>query len=207
MLSVLVVTVALCLAIAWTAPHPWRGGGQDFCALRVIVTYRGGALASGQPVRLLDSSGKEVGRQETWRGEASFCDFGFGEHTLVVGRDDECGRVMIGGIRLHERPQELEVIKNLCAAPPSDRYPPGCLVYFRVASRDGVKLRATVQTPAGRVLAETDKYGRAWVGAREGFTEDYLVISEGYEPAKVTVRCENQRDIEQEVLLQPRSRR
>lgn len=184
-----------------------QGLPKDFCALRVLVTHTGGELPYDTVVRLLDPSGKEVAREQTWRGEASFCDFGFGEHTLVVGRDDECGRVAVYGIRLRLHTQFSHVVNNLCTPPFSHRYPPSCLVYFRVASRDGVKLRATVQTPAGRVLAETDKYGRAWVGAREGFTEEYLVISEGYEPAKVTVRCENQRDIEQEVLLQPRPRR
>ena len=195
--ALLSASVARCLEVKSNA-------SMDVCAVRVTVTFPGGQPASTE-VRLIDPKGKMVSVAETWDGETSFCDFGFGEHTIVVG-GDECGSVAIRRVRVRPQSQHFHVVLNRCAEEASHRYPPGCLVYFRVSSQDGTGLAATVTLVERSWSVDTDRFGRLWVGIFEGTTREYVVHAPGHAAERVSVSCRHQQSIERAVVLTPNAR-
>lgn len=174
---------------------------EGHCAVQVTVTYPGG-LPARTPVELLDAAGKVVARTETWEGKASFCDFGFGEHTILVG-GDRCGSVAVRRVRLQSWPQQFFVTWNSCGDQSGGRYPPSCRLYLRVSSTGGTKLPAAVTAPNDPRVIETDKYGRLWVGVPEGTTQEMVITAVGHKPERVQIACHGERDIEQAVVLVP----
>ncbi len=205
MLSIGVVRSACFLQIALLncvalSAEPHHSESQGHCAVRVAVVYPGG-LPANTEVRLLDPAGKVVATRMSWQGEASFCDFGFGEHTIVVG-GERCGSVMVRGIRVHPESQRFHVVLNRCAERAGYGFPPACLVYFRFSARDGIPLQAQVSMPNDSRVLVADRYGRLWVGAEEGAAQEYVIAAAGYAPKRVVVQCNEMKLIEKAVVLE-----
>src|SRR5689334_20241327 len=77
------------------------GFASDFCAITITVVSPGGEVTQYPfPVTLRDSSDKVVEEAVLQNGKASFCDFGFGDHSLVVGEEMGCSPIIIRHLRL-----------------------------------------------------------------------------------------------------------
>src|SRR5689334_4705056 len=117
--------------------------GADFCALTVTVVDPGGGRTTlPLPVALLDSSGSVVQRTILERGQASFCDFGLGDHSVVVGSDLSCSPVIVQHVRLvFGHHQNLYVVDNELECPGNwDGGSLNCGFYLRIRSETGEKL-------------------------------------------------------------------
>ena len=176
-------------------------GAQDFCAVRVTIFEPDGEPVS-PPVTLTDAGGKVVQSFSAVNGQAEFCDFGFGEHTIHIG-GDECGSVTLPHISfVFGVPQEFEVVLNPCFRGGDEGRRAACVVYFRVSSADGKKLGAASAAEGSRV-AHADRYGRIFAAAPNGGSQDYRISAPGFVEKTVHVACKSFETIQRAVELAP----
>lgn len=172
--------------------------GKDLCAVRVFIEGLPAAT-----VELVDASGRTVAQTEPFNGVAEFCDFGFGEHSIVVGGDN-CGSVVIRKIRLYDGgTQQFRVVLQGCAGTGGSRIPPSCLAYFRVTSSTGEKLPdVAVADPNDGSKFKGDGYGRVWLGMLNGTSRMLIFSAAGHRPSSINLRCENYENVERSVILE-----
>lgn len=184
--------------LGFMALLPFGMYAKDLCAVRVLI--EGLPAAS---VELVDASGKTVAQTAPINGVAEFCDFGFGEHSIVVG-GDACGSVVIRKVRLYKGgTQEFHVVLQGCAGTGGSVFPPSCLTYFRVSSSTGEKLPAvTVTVPNDDRVFKGDGYGRVWLGMLNGASQTFTFSATGHRSSSITFHCENYQNIEHSVVLE-----
>ncbi len=178
MLMVRLLTCVVCF-VGWAA-------AADFCAVRLEVSDEEGRPLDVR-VELTDPSGKTVAHTHSWQGEAEFCDFGFGEHSILVG-GDTCNSVLIRKVRLtYHHPQTFKVGLTMC---PSKHFMgTACGVYFRVTDEGGEPAVAVAVHVEGVLQSRTDRYGRALTLIRLGRTETVTFSYEPYETKAIEVNC------------------
>ena len=110
------------------------GRASEFCAVTVAVTDEQGRFANSVPVELHDPEGKTVKRFDQGGGEVKFCDFGFGEHSILVGNDVP-GSIVIRRVSLvYGVEQRFHVIAPNRIERFSLSKEALCTVYLRVSS-------------------------------------------------------------------------
>ncbi len=176
--------------------------GADFCAVKVTVSSEMGTPAS-TPVALIDSDNHVVRKVDSVNGHAEFCDFGFGEHTIRVG-SDQCGYVTLHRISLvYGLAQHFSVILNPCfMGADGGRYPPSCLIYFRVSAADGRQVVSAFATVVGGTRQLTaDRHGRIFTAVLNDSSKDFTISADGYEDQAIRISCKSYETIEKAVQL------
>ncbi len=175
---------------------------DDTCALTVqVITADGLRYPSPMPVTLLDTSGRTIERRSTVAGTVEFCDFGFGDHTVLVGDDQQCGSLYIRHIRffLGQPPEKFKVVAPVCKGGATGGI--NCGVYLRISNSDGEKVPGAELWLHGALLHKADNFGRILLAMRNGQTEKYSVVAPNHASAEVSLTCRRNDQIEREVVL------
>lgn len=175
--------------------------GADFCAVKVFVTDVTGAPAVTL-VRLSGSNGVVIDRVTSRKGEAEFCDFGFGSHSIDVA-PNSYGHVIIPDVRLVFGTTFIyKVYLNFGGI--GDQIPVACATYFRIASPHGDRLSGTtVRTEPAGIDLRADDFGRVLVQV-DTYDSGVLEFSHpGYRPARIEYECLKPGYWERSVTLQP----
>jgi len=176
---------------------------KDFCA--VLVQVRGdGGQAIRTSVELMGPEGESVAHKLTdQQGKAEFCDFGLGEHKILVGKE-HCYPVLIRKVQLVYPIVQVFPV-SLTACPPAPEQGPakgGCEAYFRVVSNEGIPLAATTVTETKHgYRGRTDAYGRTLMRVPLGEGASFRFSAPGHQPQVITVKCDGLRQIEKRVML------
>jgi hypothetical protein len=173
----------------------------DFCAVRVLLTDSGGVPTSAL-VELLDSSGHLVQRSLAERGEAQFCDFDFGDHSISVG-GTTCGQVLVPHVRVHFGVTQIfKVYVNRCAV--GFELLDMCIGYFRVTAPSGKPLESVsaASEPVDIVL-NTDRYGRAQILVPPNESRLFVLSKPGYTSERIELKCATPEYTERKVVLKP----
>jgi hypothetical protein len=168
---------------------------EDYCAVKVVIWDN---PANGIPVELIGPEGKVVSQTLTRYGEADFCDFGFGRHSIVVA-PNSCLPVMLQNIRLRFETQILHVTLNPC---PHYQGTQGCEIHFRISAISGKPLPSASIDVVG--LSDpfiADRYGRARAGLLPGSTGTFTISARGYQTQTLKLTCRNSVEIDQSVVL------
>jgi len=132
-----------------------------------------------------------------------FCDFGFGEHSLRIGRAD-CGLTTIHNIRLkYGEAQTYTVVRNECPIM-GDGLPLGnfCSAYLRISSEMGQQLGGAWAVMVGeRNKQPADPYGRIILRLQPGLGTDVRISAPGYSEKTIHVACKTFEMIENAVQL------
>jgi hypothetical protein len=171
---------------------------QDFCALTVDLQRFDGQPASRTPVMLKDSSGKVVFEDPVAGPKVEICDFGFGRHTLVVGG---CYTTEIPDLVLRlGHPVHLTVRKNEC---PAEVWRSTCSVYLRIRDQSGTGIGDVdlIWDPAGGPRGRSDRYGRVESFLPLKTSGVAVLYKRGYSTERIELRCNEVRDIEQEITM------
>jgi len=189
-----VVTLTLTIASAAIV-----SAADDVCAVRVSVRSQNSTPISDVPVELLDESGKLVDLKRSSGGVVEFCDFGFGRHSIRVGRES-CGAVVLEDIWMDPlRTQEFYVIPRACVEVSSS---PGCLAYFRVSSsQDGLLTTASLAGSGLKMPVRSDRYGRIVVGIAPGTTPTFSLRAPDHQEQSLTLECKDSERLQQTVVL------
>jgi hypothetical protein len=175
--------------------------GATFCAVKVFVTDLAGKPAAAG-VRLLDSEGKVVTEAVSERGEASFCDFGFGDHSIEVGANTYAHTIIPNVRVLFGRTLKYWVYLN--EGGQGDVIPIGCTTYYRIASPQGERLPgASVTSEPPGIQVRADDYGRALVNLATHETFVLVFSKPGYAPARLDVDCTRPDFLERSITLSP----
>jgi len=172
----------------------------SFCAVRVLVTDHEGKPAAAL-VRLVDSGGKVVKQVIAERGEAEFCDFGFGDHSIDVGAST-CAHIIIPHVRVvFGRTLTFRVYRNTCRG---DVSLIGCTTYFRIIDPGGRGLSGvSVSSDPPGVNSEDDDYGRVQINIDDNESRLLLFSKPGYVLTRVDFNCLRPAYAEQSVTLIP----
>jgi hypothetical protein len=172
---------------------------SDFCAVHLKVVSTGGApLAS--TASLIDSMGRLVLRSQSESGKIDFCDFDFGDHSILIESEGHLPST-ISGVRLMFL-QTQTLIAVLNQYPWGDGGTNGCSIDLRVQDTDGHPVPFPVLTTVERRWTKTgDKYGRIAALALLGDQKTYRVRAEGYRVADLSVTCGSVGRIEKKVTL------
>jgi len=176
--------------------------GSDFCALSItVVSPNGLTIPYPLPITLVDSTGRVEEQTTTRDGKASFCDFGFGDHTVIVGSEEGCGSVVMPHIRLRlGSHQELKIVHNICSGV-GEGGRLNCAFYLRIRSDNGQKLAGAELWSQGNLLLKADQYGRALVPVTKGTTREYEVRSPCHQNDEIHLSCTHNEESEREVIL------
>ena len=158
------------------------------CRLVIRVSYGDGSLVDIGHVELLDPAGKTIQQVPLHHGRASFCDFGFGEHSVVV-RAGPCLASRWDGVVLNpKRTRELKVVMNCDSG--EDGLSNFCEFYLRVRGEQDVSIpNASIRDPSGDILAKADSYGRILYVLRQGTRQSIIPAAPGWTGSGLTLEC------------------
>ncbi len=124
--------VLVALILFAVVPSATAGG---FCAVRVEVRTATGLPVSRRPVQLLGPSGQIVQSSVIHKGSVAFCDFDFGQHSIVVD-PGYCGERRINNVQIDfDHEQVFQVLTGGC--PPGEfMHYGGCVVWLRIRSAE-----------------------------------------------------------------------
>ena len=177
----------------------------DFCAVKVSVVDQA-AKPVATAIQLIDPSGRVVERVYARTGEAEFCDFGFGPHSIRVG-DERCGGVTLDRIGLRRgQTQRFNVILQDCTiAIDGGRCPLSCEIYLRVSSDNGEKLKESeVSIEGNPLIIHVDSYGRIWLSILKGSSENLRITAPGYQEKTLHLFCKDKETLQEMVQLTPK---
>lgn len=176
--------------------------GADFCALTVDLVGADGSPARLTFTRFIAPDGTVILEQVVEGPTLRICDFGFGEHKLVLGSGN-CYPITFEGLRLRlDEPIHLIAQLNWCSR---ERFPGGlCSVYLRIRGPsgspiDGATLTWTASTKGG----SSDAMGRLGAFLVGGESTMATVNKPGYVPETFGLSCRGSEDIEKQVSLEP----
>lgn len=173
----------------------------DFCAVKVFLVDMDDRPASAL-VELMDSHGRVVQQSTADKGEASFCDFDFGDHSIIIG-GTTCSSLIIPHVRLTlGKPQIFKEYLNPCTG--GDGILVACQFYFRAISQGGDRLPAVeVGSEPPGISSTTDRYGRAQINIPVGGSRVVLFSKSGYLQSRINLICTEPRYSEKAVILSP----
>jgi hypothetical protein len=169
--------------------------GADFCSLIVKVTAPDGR----RPVALvsvIEQSGRKL--QEFQRtNDTKFCDLGILPVTVKVGTDQSCNQVVVNNVPLRwGEPYHLYVTYEPCGEEASLLPTAECDVLFRVTDIAGKWIEgATVQLEPSGIKADTDAFGRAFVGTKLGDIRS-TITARGYSEQSFKTKCDPEKAAE-----------
>lgn len=177
---------------------------SGFCAVTVVVTDHRGTRLNSIPVELHDSHNVVIARTETSNGIATFCDFGFGEHSIAVG-GDSMGSVVVRRVKaVYGYDQKLTVVLNSMV---SERALIGsptriCSLYLRVSSENGDPVGGAQVSVVGSPMSVlTDSYGRAFFGIAAQQKSTIRIMAPNRNAETFDVICHELEEIERPVVL------
>ena len=138
-------------------------------------------------VSLVNSEGETVAREEIRDGVARFCDFGFGDHSIILNRG-RCGEVRVGYIRIdYRRQQTFDVVYPVCLEP---QVWASCLYFLRATSNSGIPIASARLTKEdGTVVTSADQFGRMIARIEIGSSPVAVVRSGGYDEKVINLPC------------------
>lgn len=176
----------------------------NVCALEVHVVGRDSTPKDAVKVHLRDPKGQVVDEATTINGIASFCDFGFGPHSLSVG-DADCMPIIVKNIRIDfEATQSIRVLDNECRG--GDGGTNACHIRFRIRdSRNSTPIERASVVVGEALRWHSDKYGRVTVGVLQGRTNTFKIEASGYEDLSLQFGCTRAGlNTDQDILLKRR---
>ena len=177
---------------------------DSFCALQVFVYAADFTPVLTATVELLDSSGNVTQKKEAVGGQADFCDFGFGYHSIRVegGINNSC-ETRVNNIKAsYGLPQKINVVFNSCPYSASGGGN-ACFNYIRVSSPKGEKLRGVEIEGGENAPVITDEFGRAGIFVPEGSRTVLKLIKEGFITKKVVLDCHRAARDEKSIKMRP----
>jgi hypothetical protein len=165
--------------------------GETFCAVQLSVKFPDGTPVPAAIADLIDPNGQIAQSRRVVQGSASFCDFGFGRHSIRIhALDSDCASTLIENIRLeYGYNQKLSVIFNSCPFE-GDAAGNACFTYIRVISEAGQALPGVmVSDSMDRSGVATDSYGRTEVNVHVGSRSDFELRKPGFRPATMHLEC------------------
>jgi len=174
---------------------------DDFCAVRITVVDEDRSPVGTRAV-LIDPDGHAIDSVETdIKGEASFCDFGFGRHAIKVG-DEGRGSVTLNDIYfVYGIPQHRTVVLPSTHDVTFTSIPTSCLVYVRVSSETGRKLTDAEATTRSGKRWYADRYGRLEIWVLRGSEDDLTISAPEYATTVMHVACHDFERTERELKL------
>jgi hypothetical protein len=174
---------------------------RDYCALSVELQSSDGSPARLTPVRLLDPSGKAVFDEQVDGSTFEICDFGFGEHTLIVGYKF-CHPTTISKLQLRfDDPIRLTVRLQPCQR---DVWNGGCEMYLRLRDSAGPLGGVSVVWENGVPSSISDRFGRVHTLLPPKTSTTIHIAKDGFEAQETALSCLPEERIEREVTLRRR---
>lgn len=187
-------SLIICVIVAILGLPELLAGGQDtsFCALTISVLREAGSPVPAAHIDLIDPSGKVVQSQNTVEGRASFCDIGFGYHSIRVRSDrpltDICETTVKNVKAIYGRSQHIDIIMNICLYG-AQTAGNACPTYLRISSPDGEKLHNVKIHWGDSQTFVTDEYGRTQIGIGTESTAELTIEKEGFVTQKTSIAC------------------
>ena len=177
--------------------------GADFCGLTVDIINPDGGPARLTEAKFFAPDGRLVLEKNVEGPTLQICDFGFGEHKLVLGSGN-CFPLAFEGLRLRlDEPIRLIAHLNWCS---KERFPGNlCSVYLRIRGPEGSPISGAALTWAANTKGGlSDALGRLGAVLVGGESTTATVVKPGYSPEVFRLRCEASQDIEMQVTLRPK---
>ena len=169
---------------------------QSFCALTVVVDVKSGA--DSFIVELLDEKNRVVSSQRTSGRSVRFCDFGPEVRSIRVG-PNECFPTTVSNMRfLFGKEQIIHVFLNDCSG--GESLTNACTIVLRIKDLDGHPIPGAIVEEPGRKQT-VDEFGRVASAILIRTSRTFVVQSQGFESAKVTLACEIGEILDSTVLL------
>jgi hypothetical protein len=132
-------------------------GVAPHCAVTVIVKEPNGQPWIGNTdVALLNGDGDVVQKKTLVDGRVTFCDFGFGLHSIMIGTPTRCGSTQILNVRfLFPAEQVFVATLNICMQFGGSGIAGGCFLNLRAIDQDGRPVPYPVATSPGRAQSGT----------------------------------------------------
>jgi hypothetical protein len=171
----------------------------EFCAVHVQVILPSGTVGGSHRVSLFQGA-KLVKSAMTVEGRLSFCDFGLGEHSIVLEGDRGCYDTVVSRIFLTARhEQRISISGNVCFFHGVYSMPPSCNILLKIQnwselSKLASSLRLRV-ADANMKLVEFDSFGRVQDVLRKGQTQAYEVMHNEKVIQIERVACERVADV------------
>lgn len=161
-----------------------------FCAVKIEIQSLSGEDTDGLEVRLLNADGERVATSFVRDGTATFCDFGFGKHSVRIDTPYHHS-VSIHDIELE--PGKTQLFKVVLSVRLSYQASGGnaCMAYLRVLSTD----RKPIQRPVVAFAPEFDyrvigdEYGRAIFLVPLELKSRVVIYSRSHKPREVRLEC------------------
>jgi hypothetical protein len=176
----------------------------EFCAVQVEAVSRSGVKVRQIPVELLNERGEVVAETKMRDGIARFCDFGFGEHSILVNRRG-CPAIEIHNVYISfGQEHSFKVALEGCAPFFTTT---ACPLELRVQTTSGTPIAgATIRSLVGRNLSyynadRTDKYGRVLLYVDPGTEEGFPISAPGYRAETIGMSCPTMRNLRHIVVL------
>lgn len=197
------VFIAATTILADVSGQHWPDA-YDFCAVQLeVVESDDNEPVVSAVAELIGPAGRVIQTQKVVNGHAQFCDFGFGDHSILV-RDEnsDCASTEIRKIHvIYGFTQKFKVAMNSCVGE-ADMPGTACGTYIRVIAPNGKALKAVnIKYDKTEASEFTDTYGRAKVGVLEGRSQSFTFTKPGYKSQKLVLRCDPPLQGKEEVLV------
>ena len=171
----------------------------EFCALHVSVLQPGGYVGGRSEVSLYKGS-QLVETGFTVDGKISFCDFGLGEHSVVLHAEKGCYESIVKGILLSAwYEQKVSLVNNICFFTNIQTSPPACHVLLKIDNwQKYSKYQLSmdvIQEDKRRYPLTIDSKGRIQHMVRESKKVNYELIVNGKPEKAEEVTCDRPKDI------------
>jgi hypothetical protein len=175
---------------------------DEFCAVELSVIDRYGRIQDAPfPVVLKDSHGTVVARTTLQKGTARFCDFGFGPHSILIGRPESCGSTEIRNITFKWRnPQHFVSVLNFCIGE-GDGGLTGCPIELRVTDQEGRPVPFPTAKNNGRNVRGQET-GFLATALSPGQSTELVVEAGGYTERRLSFRCDKVQIFQETVVLE-----
>jgi hypothetical protein len=171
----------------------------DDCALKVNVIDASGAPVRSAFVDLHDSKGNLVVQTMAKDGWAEICDFGFGEHSLIIGKNSPF-HITVSRISFTPGfPQTIKVVTNESTGFPHNST--GCPAYLRIADDSGRGVSGGTIKPSRQFVQTADRFGRVLLFLGRGKIVPVEVSADGYDSTTVSISCPRIERVEKSIAL------
>lgn len=172
---------------------------SEFCAIHLkVVSATGEAIAAAGT--LIDAKGAIVAVGKNDPGMIDFCDFDFGDHSIVVEADGYMKTTIFGVRILYFEPQMLTAVLNRYAW--GDGGMNGCPVDLRVKNTEGRPIPfPSLTVVEAHSVKDGDKYGRIAAVVLSGRQRTFRIAADGYGSVQMSVLCDPIARQERTVIL------
>jgi hypothetical protein len=193
-----------CTGVLFLAFRTTLAAIPTFCAVTVRVVDEDENPLRAVAVELVDPQDRTVERRITANdGTASFCDFGFGQHSVIVDKNAAASVVVRNITLAYGVPRKILVVLNrgITEFALISKHGPLCSAYLRISNDRGEPI-AAARVAVGSDTTTVDEFGRVMFGVPIQKDPTPVVISApGYHKNRLAVPCEKLRSFQREVVL------